>query len=337
MAKNLGIEFQKANTQTINDILSINTQVDLMPMKRLRVAPQLTGTLKRLYVDRGQQVKASAVLAELASLEAVDLQLNWIESLLDYELQREMLQRLSTAAGSVSPRVLLDMQNSLQKIQTRAASQEHQLELIGFDADMLREIATRKTVFDAFPLRAPSESIVIDFVGTTGDVVPLGEDLFELHDPSGFQVVGFVPAADSARVVVGQRVRVRFDAFPNRDFLGKVAAISPAVAKDSGVLSIWIELDDSQWTGFRNRMLGRASVTLGVGSSALAIPRSAIVREGLNAFVFVRSMNGNIERRQVTTGAEDDQHVSILTGLQLGEEVAVTQVMGLQTAHASIR
>jgi multidrug efflux pump subunit AcrA (membrane-fusion protein) len=130
---------------------------------------------------------------------------------------------------------------------------------------------------------------------------------------------------------------VRFDAFPNRDFLGKVAAISPAVAKDSGVLSIWIELDDSQWTGFRNRMLGRASVTLGVGSSALAIPRSAIVREGLNAFVFVRSMNGNIERRQVTTGAEDDQHVSILTGLQLGEEVAVTQVMGLQTAHASIR
>jgi Cu(I)/Ag(I) efflux system membrane fusion protein len=248
-----------------------------------------------------------------------------------------MLQRLSTAAGSVSPRVLLDMQNSLQKIQTRAASQEHQLELIGFDADMLREIATRKTVFDAFPLRAPSESIVIDFVGTTGDVVPLGEDLFELHDPSGFQVVGFVPAADSARVVVGQRVRVRFDAFPNRDFLGKVAAISPAVAKDSGVLSIWIELDDSQWTGFRNRMLGRASVTLGVGSSALAIPRSAIVREGLNAFVFVRSMNGNIERRQVTTGAEDDQHVSILTGLQLGEEVAVTQVMGLQTAHASIR
>ena len=337
MARNLGIEFQKANTQAINDILSINTQVDLMPMKRLRVAPQLTGTLKRLYVDRGQQVKASAVLAELASLEAVDLQLNWIESLLDYELQREMLQRLSTAAGSVSPRVLLDMQNSLQKIQTRAASQEHQLELIGFDADMLREIATRKTVFDAFPLRAPSESIVIDFVGTTGDVVPLGEDLFELHDPSGFQVVGFVPAADSARVVVGQRVRVRFDAFPNRDFLGKVAAISPAVAKDSGVLSIWIELDDSQWTGFRNRMLGRASVTLGVGSSALAIPRSAIVREGLNAFVFVRSMNGNIERRQVTTGAEDDQHVSILTGLQLGEEVAVTQVMGLQTAHASIR
>ncbi len=337
MAKNLGIEFQKANPRTINDILSINTQVDLMPMKRLRVAPQLTGTLKRLHVDRGQQVKAGTVLAELASLEAVDMQLNWIESLLDYELQREMLQRLSTAAGSVSPRVLLDLQNSLEKTQTRSASQEHQLELIGFDADMLREIATRKTVFDAFPLRAPSDSVVIDFVGTTGDVIELGEALFELHDPSGFQVIGFVPAKDSAKVVVDQRVRVQFDAFPNRDFLGKVAAISPAVAKDSGALSIWMELHDSQGLGFRNRMLGRASVTIGAGTSSLAIPRSAIVREGLIAFVFVRSMNGNIERRQVTTGPEDDQHVSILTGLQLGEEVAVTQVMGLQTAHASIR
>jgi membrane fusion protein (multidrug efflux system) len=158
-----------------------------------------------------------------------------------------------------------------------------------------------------------------------------------LHDSSGFQVIGYVPAKDSAKVAVHQRVRVQFDAFPNREFLGEVAAISPAVAKNSGALSIWMELNDSQGLGFRNRMLGRASVTIGTGTSSLAIPRSAIVREGLIAFVFVRSVNGNIERRQVTTGPEDDQYVSILTGLQLGEEVAVTQVMGLQTAHASIR
>lgn len=337
-AKNFGIEFRKADKQSIDDVLAIDTQVELMPMKRLKVAPQLTGTLKRIHVDRSQQVQAGAVLAELASLEAVDLQLAWIESLLDYELQREMLQRLSTATGSVSPRVLLDLQNSLEKIQTRVASQEHQLELIGFDGDMLREIASKKNVFDAFPLRAPSDSLVIDFAGTTGDVIPLGENVFELHDPSGFQLVGFVPAKDSTKVAVGQRVRARFDAFPDRDFPGRVTAISPTVAKDSGVLSIWIDLDDSQAIGLRNRMLGRATVAIGAGHSAkLAVPRSALVREGLHAFIFVREADGSIQRKRVTTGVEDDRFVSILSGLEVGEEVAVTQVMGLQTAHASIR
>jgi cobalt-zinc-cadmium efflux system membrane fusion protein len=336
-AKGFGIEFQRVATHPIDNVLAIDTQVDLLPMKRLRVAPSLSGTLKRVHVDRGQHVQAGTILAELASLEVVDLQLAWIESLLDYELQREMLQRLKTAAGSVSPRVLLDMQNSLEKIQSRAASEEHQLELIGFDASMLREISTRKTVFDAFPLRAPSDSLVIDFVGTTGDVISLGEDLFELHDPTGFQVIGFVPAKDSAKVVLDQRVRARFDAFPDRDFSGRVTAISPAVAKESGVRSIWIELDEMRDVLFRNRMLGRAFLTIGPGTESLAIPRTAIVREGLNAFVFVRGSDGTMERRRVMTGAEDDQHVAILGGLQLNEEVAVTQVMGLQTAHASIR
>lgn len=337
VAKNTGILFEKVEIQRIDQILSIDSQVDLLPMRRLRVAPPLAGTLKRLHVDRGQEVKAGAVLAELASLEVVDLQLAWIESLLDYELQKEMLQRLSSATGSVSPRVVLDLQNSLSKIQTLATSQEHQLELIGFDGDMLREIATRKTVFDAFPLRAPSDSLVIDFVGTTGDFIPLGEEIFELHDPNGFRVVGFVSAKDSAKVGLDQCVRARFDAFPDREFAGKVTAISPAVAKDSGVRSIWVDLEDSGITRFRNRMLGRAALTIGTGGSHPAVPRSAVVREGLNTFVFVRDSDRSIRRRQVKTGLEDDRYVSIVAGLELGEEVAVTQVMGLQTAHASIR
>jgi cobalt-zinc-cadmium efflux system membrane fusion protein len=336
-AKNLGIEFQKVDLHSIDRVLWVDTQVELTPMKRLRIAPQLTGTLKRVRVDRGQQVKAGTVLAELASLEVVDLQLDWIESLLDYELQREMLQRLSSAAGSVSPRVLLDLRNSMEKIQTRAASQEHQLELIGFDQEMLREISVRKSVFDAFPLRAPSDSIVIDFVGTTGDVIAVGEDLFELHDPSGFQVVGFVPAKDSAKVSVNQRVRARFDASPDREFEGKVTAISPTVAKDSGVRSIWIELDDLREVRFRSRMLGRAAISLKTESATLAIPRSAVVRDGLNNFVFMRAEDGSIQRQRVITGWEDDRFVTIVAGLRPGEEVAVTQVMGLQTAYASIR
>lgn len=336
-AKNLGIEFQKADLHPIDQVLWVNTQVELTPMKRLRVAPQLTGTLKRLHVDRGQSVKAGAVLAELASLEVVDLQLDWVESLLDYELQREMLQRLSSATGSVSPRLLLDLQNAMEKIQTRAASQEHQLELIGFDQEMLREISTRKTVFDAFPLRAPSDSLVIDFVGTTGDVIPVGEDLFELHDPSGFQVVGFVPAKDSAKVALNQPVRAHFDAFPDRDFEGRVTAISPMVAKDSGVRSIWIELEDLRDVGFRSRMLGRAALTLGAGDAMVAVPREAVVRDGLNSFVFLRVADGSIQRKQVATGLEDDRFIAIHAGLELGDEIAVTQVMGLQTAHASIR
>jgi hypothetical protein len=61
------------------------------------------------------------------------------------------------------------------------------------------------------------------------------------------------------------------------------------------------------------------------------------VRDGLNSFVFLRVADGSIQRKQVATGLEDDRFIAIHAGLELGDEIAVTQVMGLQTAHASIR
>ncbi len=84
-------------------------------------------------------------------------------------------------------------------------------------------------------------------------------------------------------------------------------------------------------------MLGRAAISLKTESATLAIPRSAVVRDGLNNFVFMRAEDGSIQRQRVITGWEDDRFVTIVAGLRPGEEVAVTQVMGLQTAYASIR
>jgi RND family efflux transporter MFP subunit len=229
------------------------------------------------------------------------------------------------------------LQLSIEKNQTLAASLQHQLQLVGFDEAMLRKIAEEKMVFDAFPLRAPSDSIVFDFIGKTGDTITLGEDIFELHDPSGFQVIGFVPAKDSELLSVGQTVRTRFDAFPDRVFSGRVSRISPTVSRETGALSIWIELDGDHSSEFRDRMLGRAAISIGSLPNALCVPRSSVIRDGSSAFVFVRDPDGSVERRQVTIGPGDDKLISIVAGVNPGEQVAVTQVMGLQTAYASIR
>jgi multidrug efflux pump subunit AcrA (membrane-fusion protein) len=336
-ARSLGVSFARAEERSIDRVLSIPTRVELVPAKRWKVGPTLTGTLKKLIVDRPRVISSGAILAELFSPEAVDMQLAWLDSLLDYELQSEMLQRLSAPGGNISPRVLLDLRNAIEKIKMRAASQEHQLELIGFDRDMLQQISKEKSVFDTFPVRSPSDAVVIDFMGTIGDVIPVGEDLFELHDPSGFQVVGFIPAKDSAKVFPEQRVRAKFDAYPDREFSGRVTRVSPTATKPSGVRQVWIDLDEFQNDSFRDRMLGRAAIAVDSGPTTLAIPRSAIVTEGTQSFVFVRGTDGNIQRRQIATGVDDGEFVAVLSGIRLGEEVASTQVMGLQTAYASLR
>jgi multidrug efflux pump subunit AcrA (membrane-fusion protein) len=69
----------------------------------------------------------------------------------------------------------------------------------------------------------------------------------------------------------------------------------------------------------------------------LAVRIGAVVREGPQAFVFVRRPDGAFERRAVSTGRSDDRWVEVKRGLSAGEAVAVTGAAALRTAHAAVR
>ena len=71
--------------------------------------------------------------------------------------------------------------------------------------------------------------------------------------------------------------------------------------------------------------------------SQLAVPNSALIRDGLHWFVFVQSDNGSLERRQVTRGRSDDTLTQIPNGLAPGEFVVVSGSRLLQTAFAALR
>ena len=73
------------------------------------------------------------------------------------------------------------------------------------------------------------------------------------------------------------------------------------------------------------------------GESALTVPAAAILRDGLNSFVFVQKANDYIDRRRVVTGRSDGELVEVTSGISVGEEVIVAGGRELQTAFASLR
>ncbi len=81
------------------------------------------------------------------------------------------------------------------------------------------------------------------------------------------------------------------------------------------------------------------SVTLSLGSSAtkLAVPSSAILRDGLYSFTFVQKLDGYVERRKLTLGQSDGEFVEVIHGVDAGELVVSTGGRELQTAFASLR
>jgi len=337
MADSFGIRFEPVTRQSIDRVLTLDAMVELPPMHRTRVAPQLRGTLQRILVDRSQPVRAGEVLAEVSSLEVVDLQLELLRTQLLLEQESETYTRLASAGGTISPRTLLDLQTQMEQTRLRADSLRRQLELIGFDASMLRDVTERRSVYESFPVRAATDGAIVQLLGTLGGAVAAGEELFEIHDLTQFQVRGHVQAKHVGKVALDQPVRIRLNAHEDLWLPGNVVRISPVVDALSGVQSIWMELKANDAVALRDRMLGRATIVLGSTEPQLAIPRDAVIHEGLKTYVFVRDEEGRLERRPVTLQDGDDRLYLVREGLEPGESLAVTQVTALQTAYASVR
>ena len=79
------------------------------------------------------------------------------------------------------------------------------------------------------------------------------------------------------------------------------------------------------------------SLVVEIGQSALAVPNSAMLRDGSRDYVFIRKADGAMDRRPVVTGRRDDLWTEVLSGVTEGEDIAVNGVQRLQTAFASIR
>ena len=337
LSANLEIEYQRVEERAIDRVVDVDAIVELPPMQRTRVATQMQGSVRKVLVDRSEQVRAGQALAEISSFEAVALQLEFVKTVLDLELQSNTYRRLETAGGTVSPRTLLELNAKIESLQLRQETFYRQLQMIGFDDDAVRAMMVDRKIWDTFPLRSPIDGVVVDFLGTPGRVVRAGEDLFQIHDLRNFLIQGYVATRDIASVRVEQKARIRLNAYPEKEFEGKVVGISPSIDNRSGIQSVWLAIQGAEELELRDRMLGRASIIIGTSEPRVVLPKTAIVHDGLRSFAFVRQPDGEIERRMVEVEPGDDRFVYVKRGVTPGDSVAVSRVSALQTAYASVR
>lgn len=336
-ARAIGLKLEPVQPRSVETILQLEGTVEIPPQRRTSASPQLPGTLQSIRVTHGQAVRAGDVLADVASLELQDLQLDYLKARLDGALWRDTWTRLAKASDAVAKRTLLELESRVKSLETQVASNREKLLTVGLTSRQIDEIVQTKRVVPAFPVRAPMDGVVVRFDRVLGQVVRADEPLFEIHDPSSAWIQAFVGERDSSRIRVGQNARIRFVADPDNEVLGKVARTGPVVGEESRTQAVWIELTQSPHLQLQHNMLTRVSLTLEQPPEVLAVPLTAVVRDGLRNFLFVQKEDGTFERRRVELGRSDDRFVEIKSGVTSGESVATGGVPQLQTAFAGLR
>jgi RND family efflux transporter MFP subunit len=165
-----------------------------------------------------------------------------------------------------------------------------------------------------YTITAPMDGVVLRRDGEIGEIAEQGQILFRVGVPKPLQVVAEVAEEDIPRVVVGQTVLLRTDAFQGRRIEGKVNEITPMGDAVARTYRIRIALPDD--TPLIVGMSVEANVVTREKEGALLIPSDAV--QGNQVFV---AEDGRARRRQIKIGIRGTRNVEVVSGLGEGEAI----------------
>lgn len=152
--------------------------------------------------------------------------------------------------------------------------------------------------------------------------------LGEVADLSVLMVRTSINEIDVARLKVGDTARVRVDSIRSMIIAGTIRRISTSASESSvdrtRVFPVDVVLDEAD-ERLRPGMSATVTVTLARAEDTLALPLSGVFSTAESVRYVFLLKGERFEIKEVETGIADTRRVQILSGLELGDEVALTR------------
>jgi multidrug efflux pump subunit AcrA (membrane-fusion protein) len=231
----------------------------------------------------------------------------------------------------------MEYAEATRQVELEAESDESSLALSQYSYNyQLRHRGRHRVDLDHHTLHAPMDGKVVlrsvtrngEFTQVRqGDEVSPGQPFMRVVDLSALQMEGILNQADSEIVRRGQKARVRFDAYPDLVLDGHVESVGTIAMTGRRVnyhvrrIPVRIAIEGTDPRVFPD-LTASADVVIGEQQNSLIIPRDAVQESGGKQLVYV--MQGEtVVPREVEIGAYGNTQVSVISGLQEGEQVAV--------------
>ncbi len=307
-------------------IRTAQAQGALFPKEKAVLAAEVGGALAQVFADMGDQVTTGQVLARIDPRE-YQLRLDSAQAQLE-----QVQARLANAQANFQRMKALNDAHLVATQQYDQSSAEMRVAQADADASEKQLGLARKKLNDTY-IRAPFAGSVQKRMVSLGEHVGEGMPLYELIATDPIKLRAPIPERFVPMAKVGQPIELTVDARPDKTFHGTVSRIAPALDENSRTLLIEAEVpnpDGMLKPGYF------AHVTMNLGHDrALFIPRSAVLRYAGVARVFIFK-NGSVRSREITTGSVEGDQIEIVTGLQQGESVVISDVDRLADGTAVV-
>jgi len=278
------------------------------------LALKFAGFIEQVYVDYvGKPVRAGEPLFSIYSPDVVSAEEEYLLAL---------RTRASLGAGTA------------QAGEDLVSAARERLKLWDIPEAEIRRLERTGKVQRTVTLSAPMSGVVTRKDAVMGHRVAAGDMPYEITDLSQLWVLADAYESDLGRLRLGMAASLTLQAFPNREFPGKVAFVDPIL--DPKTRTAKVRLAFPNPTGeLRPEMFGEVTLRTPV-RTGLSIPNDAIIDSGTRKVVFVSLGQGKFRPREVKIGATDGERSEVLEGLSTGDQV-VTRANFLVDSESRLR
>ena len=201
-------------------------------------------------------------------------------------------------------------------------------------ADEIERLARTGEPSKTLTLYSPVAGVVTRKDVVEGMKLDAGAMPYEIVDLSSLWVLADVYESELRLVREGMPATLKLNAFPNREFTGKVVFIDPLLNPQTRTVKLRLTFANPAGE-LRPEMFGEV-VLRGAPHQGLRVPPDAILDSGIDKVVFVAVGEGKFAPRKVRLGETDATAVEVITGLQQGERV-VTRANFLIDSESRLR
>jgi membrane fusion protein, multidrug efflux system len=307
----------------------------LKPWEEATVYAKTSGYVRSMRVDRGDRVRAGDVLTILDVPE------------MDEEHRRLEAKATHDKAEIERARAEVEVQDltvrRLKAIQAEAADATTQQEvdlavgklaaaratLAAATSELAQtqaDVARLETMIGYSRITAPFDGTVTERLVDPGALVTAGTQskptpIVTIVNPRRLRTTIDVPERDVAPLEVGATARLTMDAYPDRTFTGRISRISGALDPRTRTMRAEVLIENRDDT-LKPGMFGRLSLDLEKRMHVVTLVPTALKFDKDQPYVFVVN-DGHARRVRVETGADDGEHVEIVSGLSGGELIVV--------------